>query len=105
MEILLRSEFFFTSPDFHSKLRSNLQKCTGCIVSQCTKDSLDPCIEFCMSPCVEFRVKYESSRKSLLNNLKDEMLLTCLHKPDRERCAEQVRDNYRSRLSTLFTSI
>ena len=104
MEIILRSEILYKSPEFHKKIREKLKLCTGCIVSSCNESSLAPCVEKCMEPCTAFKLSYESKKTELLEQLKNEMLSACLHNPDQESCKRSIVSKYRESISSLFES-
>lgn len=104
MEVLLRSEIFCKSPQFHEKVRSYLKHCTNCIVSQCIAEELEPCVEFCMKPCVEFKISYESKRQALLSDLKQEFITQCSDRDDIQQCESHIIEKYNHLLSSLFES-
>jgi hypothetical protein len=104
MEVILKSEIFYKSPEFHEVIRDRLKGCTDCIVRKCTASNLDVCVEACMSPCVEFKLDYETKKSEILENLKSTMLSTCLPSPNKESCIKEVNSFYSQQLSQLFSS-
>lgn len=104
MEIILRSEIFYKSPEFHSKLRKTLTACTDCIVNTCEPSSLDPCVEICMKPCVAFKLSYDSKKNELLEDLKKAMISECLNAKDQDSCSKSVVSHYNESISSLLTT-
>jgi len=105
MEVLLRSEIFYKSPEFHNKVRTYLKHCTNCILSQCSADEFDPCVNFCMKPCTDFKINYELKRQSLLTDMKTEFITLCTQKSETSQCESQLIDKYNQLLTSLFESL
>ena len=104
MEIILKSEILYKSPEFHEIVRKKLTSCTDCITKSCSSSNLNPCVEVCMKPCIEFKLDYENKRNQLLDSVKNSMLNECLQSTNKKACQKKLISSHLERLSELFSS-
>ncbi|CAG9324625.1 unnamed protein product [Blepharisma stoltei] len=102
MELILRTEILYKSPEIHQIVRQKLLKCTENIVKKCNPENLDTCVDEHMAPCREFKLQYESKRNELLDKIKKDMLSSCLNSEDKESCKRRVVESNISEVDKLL---
>lgn len=105
MELILRTEILYRSPEVHNLVRQRLLKCTGNIVANCNEQKLDQCVDQYIEPCRAFKLEYEAKRNFLLEKVKTEMVVSCLDSTDKEICKKDIISQNLQELDKLVINL
>lgn len=101
MEILLKTELLYRN-SLSEVFREKLSECTACVVQQCKeKETFEQCVKLCMEPCVKSKLEFERRRRKLLEDIREDLISSCVQAEDVEFCRENVVKKYRSGLDRL----